>query len=522
MCTALLVSMLSLSSFIARGVSPAPPVVRIATGRIAGERAAGIAIFRGIPYAAPPVGALRWRAPQPPAPWRGVRDAIRFGPACPQGVLPGGLNILTFGGAPGPTSENCLTLNVWAPLHPSQPAPVMLFIHGGSGRIGAGSLPYYDGASFARDGVVLVTINYRLGALGAFAYPGLAHEAARHHEPTGNYALMDQIAALRWVRRNIAVFGGDPANVSVFGQSSGAISVFDLLVAPAARGLFEKAIIESGGGWFPPPPGLAAAEKRAEAIAAAAGAPPGATLRQLRSLPARVFARVRGNFPAPSDPRLVSESPTVAIASGDCAHVPLMIGVTDGEDSLISPMIAKAAAAIGTHRLAQLRKLYGAHLTREEAARLQFRDGLATAPARWVAAHWPAPAYLYRFDHVTESYRPQRKTAEHGAEIFYVFQTLGREPDGASTPTPEDEWMAAQVHQRWVDFAKYGTPNGRGLLPWPRYAAGSDPWMVFGQHRIYVAHHLLQAQLNWYENRVAPLILYYRVKAAINRFLAGW
>jgi para-nitrobenzyl esterase len=502
---------------VAAEAMAASPVVTLASGRVAGEETGGILIFRGIPYAAPPVGALRWRAPQPASSWSRVRAARKFGPACPQGVLEGGGSTLPFGGAPEPTSEDCLTLNVWAPARAERPAPVMLFIHGGAGRIGSGSLPYYDGVSFGRDGIVLVTINYRLGALGAFAYPGLQKEAAAHGEPSGAYALMDQIAALAWVRRNIAAFDGDPGNVTVFGESSGAISVFNLLVAPAARGLFERAIIESGGGWFPPPPDLESAEKRGREVAAAAGAPAGATLAQLRQLSAAALARVSGEFLAPSDPRLVSESPTVAVAAGRCAHVPLIIGVTDGEDSLINRAIKKAVATVKSDTVAKLSKLYGVPLDREMAARLEFRDGIGTAPARWVAAHWPAPAYLYRFTHLTESYRPARQRAPHGAELFYVFQTLGREPDEASSPASDDEGMASEVHARWVAFARTSRPDPPGMTPWPAYSAGSDPWMVFGQDRADVEHHVLQAQLDWYEHRIAPLILYYRARAAVAR-----
>jgi para-nitrobenzyl esterase len=328
---------------------------------------------------------------------------------------------------------------------------------------------------------------------------------------------MDQMAALAWVRRNIAAFGGNPGNVTVFGESSGAISVFDLLVAPAARGLFERAIIESGGGWFPPPSDLESAEKRGKEVAVAAGAPAGATLDELRALPAAAFARVSGEFLAPPDPQLVSESPTVAIAAGRFAHVPLIIGVTDGEDSLIDRAIKKAAATVKPGTVAKLSKLYGVTLDREMAARLEFRDGIGTAPARWVAAHWPVPAYLYRFAHVTESYRSARQRAPHGAELFYVFQTLGREPDEASSPASDDEVMATEIHARWVAFARTGSPDPPSITPWPAYSTSSDPWMVFGQDRSDVEHHVLQAQLNWYEHGIAPLILYYRARAAIAR-----
>jgi para-nitrobenzyl esterase len=446
-----------------------------------------------------------------------VRDAGKFGFACPQDTSNPKLDILKMGGAPAPTSEDCLTLNVWTPALTKKRAPVMVWIHGGAGRLGAGSLPYYDGASFARDGVVLVTVNYRLGHLGSFAYPGLAEEAAQKGEYTGSYALMDQIAALNWVKRNIANFGGDPGNVTIFGESSGGVSVFYLLESPPARGLFQKAIIESAGGWFGPLPDADSAIKRGKEIAAAAGAP-NATLNQLRNLPAWKITSVPGNSAAAPDAALVPESPTIAIASGRYAKVPLIIGINDGEDSLINREIAKAVAQIDDKTLDKLRKLYGANIDREMAARYKFRDEVGTAPARWVAAHWAAPAYLYRFQHVTESYRPARQRATHGAEIFYVFKTLGREPDVASKPQPADEELADRIHARWVAFAKSGNPNGIGMTHWPVYAKDTDQWMVFGQNRTSVQAHVLKPQLDYYESSIAWVIFYFQVKAEIARF----
>ena len=504
-----------LSALAAWGNEPIAPIVDIETGKIAGEASGDIDIFRGIPYARPPVGALRWRAPQKADAWGGVREAKEFSPSCPQGFAEGVSDIRQIGGAPEPTSEDCLTLNVWAPAGTKR-APVMVWFHGGAGKIGAGSLPYYDGASFAKDGVVLVTVNFRLGALGAFAYPGLVEEAARHGEPSGNYALMDQIAALAWVKRNIAAFGGDPGNVTIFGESSGGISVFCLLAAPSARGLFQKAIVESGGGWFGPPASRADAEKRGTEIAKAAGAPENATLAQLRALPAPALTRVEGEVAGVPDDRLMSESITTAIASGRVAAVPLIIGVTDGEDSLIDRAISKANAVIDDDKLAKLRAIYGTNLDRETAARLQFRDQLGTAPARWVAAQWQAPAYLYRFEHVSESYRPERKRAHHGAEIFYVFRTLGREPDRVSVPTRSDEELSVEMHARWVAFAKTGVPDAAQYLAWPAYSP-ADQWMVFGQEHTSVKSHVLKPQLDWYERQIWPLILWFRAREAVAR-----
>jgi para-nitrobenzyl esterase len=224
--------------------------VSIDTGVLIGASDAVVRTFKGVPYAAAPVGAQRWRPPRPALRWTQPRQATEYGPACPQFAPPGVTDILRYGAAPEPTSEDCLTLNVWAPKGAAN-APVMVWIHGGAGRMGAGSLPYYDGTSFARDGVVLVTVNYRLGHLGSFAHPALTRAAAAG-EPLVSYSLMDQIAALEWVRRNIAAFGGNPRNVTLFGESAGALDTLVLMTTPRALPLFHKAIVESGGGWFPP------------------------------------------------------------------------------------------------------------------------------------------------------------------------------------------------------------------------------------------------------------------------------
>jgi para-nitrobenzyl esterase len=227
----------------ARAAPGAAPPARVAAGLLAGDRTDTGSVFKGVPYAAPPVGDLRWKPPAPARPWMGVRAANRFGPACLQPISASGAPNL--GGYAGPVDEDCLTLNIWAPSV-ARRAPVMVWIHCGAHRFGAGSMPLYAGSAFARDGVVLVSFNYRLAGLGYFAHPALTREAAPG-QPLGDFGLMDQIAALAWVRRNIAAFGGDPHNVTVFGQSSSAIDVQALMAAPSARGLFQKAIVESGG-----------------------------------------------------------------------------------------------------------------------------------------------------------------------------------------------------------------------------------------------------------------------------------
>ena len=493
-------------------VAAPPPVIALDSGRIAGEVAGDIVIFRGIPYAAPPVGELRWRMPKKAAPWAGVRDAAKFGLPCPQASTEGVTDITRYGGAPEPTGEDCLTLNVWAPAHVSH-APVMVWIHGGSGKIGAGSLPFYDGSAFARDGVVLVTVNYRLGHLGSFIHPTLMAEAGQER---GAFAMMDQIAALEWVKRNIAAFGGNPGNVTIAGESWGGISVLMLATTPVARGLFHKAIVESGGGWYPPGPTLEDAEKRGEEIATTAGAPPHSTSKQLRALPAKAVAKASG--PSASSPgrSIFPEPVTLAIAAGHQATVPLLIGVNDGEDSLldIEFSMKKALAAAKPEDVRSIQKLYGPGTTLEKAVRYQFRDGMITAPARWVAAQWSrvAPVYLYRLEHVDEARRPQRQHAAHGDEIFYVFKTLDHRLDNPPPPTIGDQMLADQIHARWVAFVKNGTPNVKGVPAWPAYSKDSDPWMVFGQNTTSLKHNVLKPQLDHFEDKITPMLWLLRLK----------
>lgn len=516
----------------ALGVAPAAwgqigpssaPILTVETGRAAGEAKDTIRIFRGLPYAAPPVGPLRWRPPQRPAPWPGLRDATRFGPACPQARGQGIVDITRYGGAPEPTSEDCLTLNIWGPAKPAGRAPVMVWFHGGSGRMGSGALPYYDGSAFARDGVVLVTVNYRLGHLGAFAHPALTREAGRT-TLLGNYALMDQMAALQWVKRNVAAFGGDPGNVTIFGESSGGISVMTLMTTPSARGLFQKAIVESGGGWFPPRPDAKAAEQAGIAVARAAGAPVNATAQQLRALPARAIAAAPGASEAYPDRRLSPEDLTIGLDAGRTAPTPLMIGINSGEDSLLDVEngMASARAATKPGDLAALRKLYGSGLSDDLVIRNHFRDGIGTAPARWVAERWSrrAAAYLYRFEHVDEAQRTTRSRAYHGAEIFYVFQTLGRQPADPPAPSPGDARLAAEMHARWVAFARTGIPDAPGAPHWPAYSRKVDPWMVFGADGSTVRTRLLAPVLDWHERRTTPLIWLLRVKAEAIRLFS--
>lgn len=452
----------------------AHPVAHTPSGALRGRREGPANVFRGVPYAAAPIGELRWRAPRPFPAWEGVREAAAFGPSAPQAGPADVADIVAIGGAPEPTGEDCLTLNLWAPVETTGPAPIMVWLHGGSNRMGAGSLPFYDGAAFARDGVMLVSVNYRLGQLGFFAHPALTAEAPAD-EPLGNQALLDQIAALEWVRDHAASFGGDPANVTLFGESAGGLDILALMTAKRARGLFHKAVVQSGGGWLPATP-LKTAQARGVAAAAALGlsAPDAAALRAVA--PERLTA-VEGAFGPVIDDRLLDRDPISAFARGDFADVPLMIGVNSGEDSLLNygGGLERFGKLIKPN--AALARLYPqASGDEEQLIRHGFRDFAFAAPARWIASRpRKSKAWLYAFDYVEEARRDTMPRADHAAEIFHVFETLDHRPDGAPPATEADRAVSAAMHARWVAFARTGAPGA----DWPVYAPVDDAWMVF-------------------------------------------
>jgi para-nitrobenzyl esterase len=458
----------------------APVSVKIETGVLTGDATDKALIFRNIPFAAPPTGDLRWAPPQPAAPWEGEREAVRPGPSCPQPMRPDGRP--NPGAANGPMSEDCLQLNVFAPLAagPAK-APVMVWLHGGAHRYGAGWI--YDGSNFARDGVVLVAVNYRLGPLGYFAHPALT-AAAGPDAPLGNYGLMDQIAALQWVKRNIAAFGGDPDNVTVFGESAGGMSVLQLLAIPQTRDLYRRAIVQSGGGWFAPDP-LNAQEARGAASAERLNLPGAqASLEQLRAIPADqlIAQALEGSYGPFPDGRLLKETPTQAFAAGRAVDVPLIIGSNNGEDSLMDSF-GMTPAARGALLPPIVRKLYAEEAAKgdETLARAVFTDRVMGAPARWVAeqAASGAPSWLYHFSYVGTRFRPMVTTAAHAAEIQYVFEYWGRRTDPA-TVSVQDRDMAALMHGCWVAFARTGAPACPSGQTWPAYDPADDRLMEFG------------------------------------------
>lgn len=386
--------------------------VRTTSGDLVGTSTPSAQVFKGVPYAQPPLGALRWAPPKPTS-WTGERRAEAFGMPCLQRTDPGGAP--NGGGVSGPSSEDCLYLNVWAPAK-ARRAPVMVWLYGGGGTMGSGHVRAYHGDAFARDGVVLVTINYRLGALGGFAHPALS-AAAGPEEGLGNYHLLDAMAALRWVRDNAEAFGGDPRNVTLFGQSAGATMVANLLTSPMAKGLFDKAIIQSTGSLPTPATPMERAEARGAQLATAMGLPgASASLEQLRGASAADVVlkdRVLGaGLRTVLDGRVKTQSIMDSFAGGAAIDVPLIIGTTSDEGRLS-----------GTQRVA-------------------------------THAMTGAPVWQYFFDYVPDWRRPdQPNGVPHAGEIPYVFDTLAADRAGARM-TPADHAVAARVHSCWVAFAK--------------------------------------------------------------------
>jgi para-nitrobenzyl esterase len=478
-----LAGLLAIASVASADTPAGAPKVTIDTGTVVGAVVDQARVFKAIPYAAPPVGPLRWRPPAPAKPWTGERDATQDGPACPQVTYPGRYN---EGGYQGPTSEDCLTLDVFAPLRASH-APVMVWIFGGGDVAGADSIAPNDGRFFARDGVILVAMNYRLGALGFFAHPALTREAGAG-APLANYGLMDQIAALRWVKRNIARFGGDPANVTIFGESAGGENVETLMVTPAARGLFAKATVQSGDGWGPSFD-LANAETAGVALVQKLGLPADASADQLRALPVEQLIGTGPTGPI-VDGRLVTESAEQGFARGDQAPAPLIIGSNSWEASLLpAPRYAAYAAALSP----AVRAAYPEDATDPaKLAQEAFTDAAMGAPARWYAAQASkkAGAWLYEFPYVRVVRRGKIPGANHTSENPYVFDTQMIVPNYASEIEDPDRKLAAFMHSCWVSFAKTGRPtceaDGRA---WPAYTPASDELMVFDDPPKIVAHY---------------------------------
>lgn len=427
------------------------------SGAVIGATADGVASFKGIPFAAPPVGDRRWQAPAPARPWSAPRDATAYGPDCMQNPLPG------IKKGERQMSENCLTLNVWTP----KPAkgvklPVMVWIHGGGFVGGSGTLPETDGTSLAKRDVVIVSFNYRLGRFGFFAHPAL--------EGGGNWGLMDQIAALKWVQQNIAAFGGDPAKVTIFGESAGGESVSRLMASPAAKGLFARAIVASGGGrddW----PGLAEAQAKGQAFGARAGA---ADAAALRALPAdkvlgsiALMNKEEERYSGPmTDGTIVPAGAATIFAEGRQARIPYIIGSNDDELGFIpGPFRAMVNGPVKKSLGASADMVKAAYASEDEANRRLGGDAMFAEPALafglW-QARAGAPTFLYRFGYVAEAQRKRDVGAVHASDVAFQFGNL------PADATAADRAAARQLGDYWTNFAKTGDPNGSGLPVWSR------------------------------------------------------
>ena len=377
----------------------------------------------------------------------------------------------------------------------------MVWIHGGGHRTGAGWI--YGGENFARDGVVVVTINYRLGALGYFAHPALTR-AAKPGEAVGNYGLMDQIAALKWVQRNIAAFGGDPKNVTVFGESAGGMSTLAILATPAARGLYSKAIVESGQGWFEPTT-LARQEAQGVKLLGTLGVPATASAADLRAIPVDKLVPLNADYQPFPDGRLMTETATQAIARGHIPDVPIIIGSNSGEDSLMGPMkLGEAALA----RIPEaVKPAYAAEVAAgpDTFARAVFTDRVMGGPARWVAAATSGgkPSWLYYFSYVGSRFPPSKTTASHADEIQYAWEYWGRRTP-MSLVSAKDQEVASLMHACWVSFAKTSVPTC-GAEPWPAYSPATDQLMEFGKES-GVRAHFRKAQLDAQQASILPTL----------------
>jgi para-nitrobenzyl esterase len=432
-------------SMVSAPLLAAPIKAKTASGVLIGASDGSLNVFKGVPFAMPPVGDLRW-APPRPIKWKGERSATEFALPCLQIANADGRP--NGGGVSGPSSEDCLYLNIWAPAK-AHNAPIMLWIYGGGGTMGAGSLPTYDGTAFARDGVILVTINYRLGALGGFAHPSLT-KAAKSKEGFANYHLLDAMAALRWMKDNAKAFGGDRNNVTVFGESAGATITANLLTSPMAKGLFDKAIIESTGSLPTPATPLARAEEQGVTTMAALGVVGAeADVAKLRALSDEAIISNRstaGGERTILDGRVKTQSILESFASGTAIDVPMIIGTNSDEGRL------RGTQQVATH------------------------------------AQSGAPVWQYLFDYVPDWRRAdQPNGVPHAGEIPYVFETVTADRTGGSRMTDKDKAVAERVHSCWVAFAKANKKtrelNCADGFTWPaRTEENNRTVIIFQEH----------------------------------------
>lgn len=476
------------------------PVAKVTSGQIRGAvLEKGGAVFKGIPYAQPPVGDLRWREPMPVKPWTGVRDATAFGSICAQTPI-------FKRNAMRNSKEDCLYLNVWAPEWPSRSRmAVMVWIPGGGNFVGGitAGIPDGDGESLARHGVVVVSLNYRLGTFGFFSHPALTRESPHH--ASGNQGILDQIAALTWVRENIATFGGDPRNVTIFGQSAGSVDVSLLMATPLTKGLFERAISESGSVVAPGQKDFAVlreAENRGEKLAARWNVAPGASPPALRAISMDDILKADPDYMAPTndhgpiptwgvvDGYVFRESPIRIFLQGKEHRVALLHGSNSHDSDVFGlPQDLNAAIDESYGRLGQqARKLYvGAPDPVYGAPGNQWLTDVGFRCSAVAQLLWHSsagnPSYHYEFARVLPGL--ESAGAFHSQEIAYVFGTLERgiafpPPAGKLLPTNAvDKQISEAMQQYWTNFAKTGDPNGPGLPVWPQFAPSSRPYIQF-------------------------------------------
>ncbi|MGN6376743.1 MAG: carboxylesterase/lipase family protein [Sphingomonas sp.] len=465
----------------------ASPVVHAPAGDLRGSVEGGLHVFRGIPYAEPPVGDRRWKPPVPMSRWQGVRGATAFGAACFQ--LESRLDSVYAPDAPFPMSEDCLALNIWAPAD-AQNAPVFVWIHGGALWNGAARDPLYDGARLAERGAVVVTINYRLGVLGWLAHPELSAESP--DGISGNYGLQDQILALKWVRDNIAAFGGDPDNVTIAGESAGALSVMYLMISPLAQGLFAKAIAQSAYMITMPTlkqaqHGLPSAESAGERLAAALQASDLEALRAMDPAKLTTSAAAAGFAPFGTvDGRSLPQQMVTAFSSGEQARVPILAGFNSGEIRtlrMLAPPVPDSAAAYEAAIRSRYGDLADAFLSLYPSSNLQesifatTRDALYGWTAERLVRQQSAlglPAYLYLFDHGYPTMEEAGLHAFHASELPYVFGTFdGTPPRWPKVPeTPDEQALSDAMIDYWIGFARDGRPTARQAPDWPAFGSG--------------------------------------------------
>lgn len=464
-----------------------PAQVKVENGILQGTYENGLTVYKGIPFAAPPVGDLRWKAPQPAAKWNGIRMADKFGPGAMQGINP-----------PSGKSEDCLYLNIWSPAKsPKEKVPVLVWIYGGGFAVGYTSDPMYNGENLAKKGVILVSIAYRVGQLGFLAHPELSKESSNH--ASGNYGLLDMIAGLDWIKKNIAAFGGDPDKVTIFGESAGGIAVSMLCASPLAKGLFNGAISESGGSFGPTRPTtfpgenmktLQQAEAEGQAFVQKAGV---ASIAELRKIPADKVPSgfgMAGGWPI-IDGYVIPDDQHNLYEAGKYNDVPILVGYNSDEGASFSP------PKTPEDYIAAVQKRYGrfaddlikAYPVGSSTVPKTARDLTRDAAFGWQTWAWAtlhaktgkSKVFYYYFDQHPDYADTSKRFgygSPHGQEVAYVFQHLDKsKPDITNT----DFAIADAMSTYWTNFAKYGHPNSKGVPAWPAFSNAKPTVMCFAK-----------------------------------------